>query len=68
MVSVATREHGPLDHTSISNSDMHQNWDADDDLSDDWFDNADDIMDRGKREFLQKCFDLPCYRLNTEKD
>lgn len=47
---------------------MHQNWDADDDLSDDWFDNADDIMDRGKREFLQKCFDLPCFQLNTEND
>lgn len=36
--------------------DYHEDWD---DCSDDWYDGADEILLRGQRHFLQKCFDLP---------
>ena len=57
---MATLALGPLDRTSISKSKMHsdsqEEWEN---LSDDWFDNADEIVDRGKRMYLEMCLELP---------
>ena len=37
-------------------SDSQEEWEN---LSDDWFDNADEIVDRGKRMYLEMCLELP---------
>ena len=46
-------------------NDYQESWDE---IPDDWYDGADDILDRGRRLFLQKCFDLPCSQRNTGND
>ena len=46
-------------------NDYHECWD---DFPDDWYDGADEILLKGRRYFLQKCFDLPCSQQNIEND